>query len=83
MGWLRIIAWPLAMVPGDTLLHPGHGEAPTPPLGALAVHPKGPAAQPRVLGAVFIPRLAGNEEGKALENQDARMLGSKEQQVSA
>lgn len=67
----------------DTLLHPGHGEAPTPPLGALAAHPKGPAAQPMVLRAVFIPRLAGTEEGKALENRDARMLGSKEQQVSA
>lgn len=45
--------------------------------------PKGLVAQPRVLRAAFIPRLAGNEEGKALENQDARMLGSKEQQISA
>ena len=31
-----------------------------------------------VSGAAFTPRLAGNEEGKALENQDVRMLGPKE-----
>lgn len=30
----------------------------------------------------FIPRLAGNEEG-GFGRQDARMLGSKEQQISA
>lgn len=85
--------WPLATLPGDGPLPPCHGKTTTPPLtqqpSSLPSSAQG-LWQPNfwvhctakgALGAASTPGLASSQGGKALENQDAGMLGPKDQQT--